>query len=469
MDINLVFRYAAIRFLLCLCFAGPIAMLVFLTQSIYFACVMILFSAFVWPIVDRFTKVFTDTVDRLPPFRGRYDHLTKVTDHIQRLNGATEIKEWAQILADSIKSLLKIRRVNILVWNSEKKYFMNRGGVGLTPADTVFLSLPPDSSISLNLSRNRKMLIRDLVSIEYQPKEAEKLLNEFDFLSSDISVPLFVGNDLRAFINICLDVKGQLLNDLEIGSLLHIATGASISLHSILATQSYEESKLEWAHDLRHPFGPKGGLQHINELLTFASNNLPNNLLKKLESIRDDIWYVGKHLEKILQSGGGEETLNIQTTSLIGTFERIRDDYQLYAKEKKIEWVVDIPDKQVSVRCDEESIKYRVLPNFLNNAFRITPNGGRIELGYRLNQESFVGFIKDNGPGMKKNIMISIFERGVQGDNSTRGSKGIGLYNVRKVIEAQGGKVWVESEPGKGSCFYFSLPIEKHGARSSAI
>jgi signal transduction histidine kinase len=140
-------------------------------------------------------------------------------------------------------------------------------------------------------------------------------------------------------------------------------------------------------------------------------------------------------------------------------YERVREDYRSIAEEKEIEWVVYIPGNEITVYRDEESVKYRVIPNLLNNAFRLTPRGGRIELGFKTDANEFIGYVCDTGPGMSPDTRGKVFNRGVQGGNSSRGAKGLGLYNVKTVIEFQKGRVWVESEVGHGSTFYFSLPL----------
>ena len=80
-------------------------------------------------------------------------------------------------------------------------------------------------------------------------------------------------------------------------------------------------------------------------------------------------------------------------------------------------------------------------------------------MGHRLEDKILVIFVKDTGPGVSKENQETIFERGTQGKEENKGKAGLGLYNARKVVEAHKGKLWVESEPGKGSAFYFTLPL----------
>jgi signal transduction histidine kinase len=108
---------------------------------------------------------------------------------------------------------------------------------------------------------------------------------------------------------------------------------------------------------------------------------------------------------------------------------------------------------------DAVIIFHRVMKNLIENAFRHTPSGGSIELGYRLEEKVLVIYLKDTGPGIPEERRETIFERGVQGAGEVKGKAGLGLYNARKVVEAHHGKLWVESQVGKGSTFYFTLPL----------
>jgi len=106
-----------------------------------------------------------------------------------------------------------------------------------------------------------------------------------------------------------------------------------------------------------------------------------------------------------------------------------------------------------------------MISNLLKNATKFTTKG-EIEFGNRIDGDRVVFYVKDTGPGVNEANVRRIFERFVQGDMSTtrhfEGS-GLGLSIVKAYSDMLDGKVWVESEPGKGSIFYFSLPYIKPG------
>jgi len=105
---------------------------------------------------------------------------------------------------------------------------------------------------------------------------------------------------------------------------------------------------------------------------------------------------------------------------------------------------------------------HQILINLLSNATKFTEKRGKIKVGARVNiQENTVEvWVKDNGIGISKNMQKIIFDRFEQIDKSGfKSGVGLGLSISKRLVEMQGGKIWVESTKGKGSTFYFSVPI----------
>ncbi len=125
----------------------------------------------------------------------------------------------------------------------------------------------------------------------------------------------------------------------------------------------------------------------------------------------------------------------------------------------------DLPSNEVFVRTDREKL-YAVLTNLAKNAIKYT-DAGEIELGYIKKSEVIEFYVKDTGIGIPADRIEAIFERFVQADISDRMAHqgaGLGLAISKAYVEMLGGEIWVESEKGKGSTFYFTLPLTTHPA-----
>ena len=110
-----------------------------------------------------------------------------------------------------------------------------------------------------------------------------------------------------------------------------------------------------------------------------------------------------------------------------------------------------------SVTCDARRIR-QVVANYLSNAIRYTQDGGRIEVRSACDGPWLEVSVQDNGRGIEPRDQRRLFEKFRQAGQRVRGSSGMGLAVVKKIVEAHGGRVWCESRPGIGSTFYFRIP-----------
>jgi signal transduction histidine kinase len=131
-------------------------------------------------------------------------------------------------------------------------------------------------------------------------------------------------------------------------------------------------------------------------------------------------------------------------------------------EKKSIQLALDIPDALPDVQVDEDKIR-QVLTNLLSNALKFTPTQGKIRIAAK-NQSEFMRIsVQDSGVGVPEDQKEAIFERfrQVKQPNAVvTGQKGtgLGLAIAKGIVEAHGGRIWVESELGKGTVFHFTLP-----------
>jgi signal transduction histidine kinase len=121
-----------------------------------------------------------------------------------------------------------------------------------------------------------------------------------------------------------------------------------------------------------------------------------------------------------------------------------------------------VPAGGIMVRMDRDRIR-QVFDNLLDNAIRFTPKGGRVTLAVGTNGPEAVASVEDTGMGIDPEDLPRVFERYYRAPaaRAVAGVKGagLGLAICRHLVEAHRGRIWVESEPGKGSIFRFTLPL----------
>jgi signal transduction histidine kinase len=102
---------------------------------------------------------------------------------------------------------------------------------------------------------------------------------------------------------------------------------------------------------------------------------------------------------------------------------------------------------------------FQVLANLLSNAFKFTPPNGQVVVRVERVDDAVRFGVCDTGAGIAPEKLREIFERFHQLDSHDRRGVGLGLYISKSIVRGHGGRIWVESEVGEGSTFYFTLPI----------
>jgi signal transduction histidine kinase len=140
---------------------------------------------------------------------------------------------------------------------------------------------------------------------------------------------------------------------------------------------------------------------------------------------------------------------------------RITETYRQEALEKKLTWENNIQPDMPVVDLDAEQLTLAV-QNLVSNAIRYTPSGGTITLGSEISHSNLKIMVKDTGPGIPLSEQQKIFEAFSRGSTSKRFSQGmgLGLTIARDIVEAHGGRIELDSQPGAGSEFNIVIPVK---------
>ncbi len=214
------------------------------------------------------------------------------------------------------------------------------------------------------------------------------------------------------------------------------------------------------AHDLRGSFNVFLGL---TELMTEETESLTHDEIRKYSLLlRNSAVNVFSLLENLLEWAKMQQgliTLNREEAQLNVFVDESIEIILEPAKIKNIEVILDIPE-DITVNADKNMLQ-TVFRNIVSNAVKYTPRGGKITVLAKVADSGNVEIsIKDTGIGMSRKIVDDLFRLDVQ--TNRRGtenepSSGLGLLLCKDFIEKHGGRIWVESEEGKGSAFYFTI------------
>jgi signal transduction histidine kinase/CheY-like chemotaxis protein len=214
------------------------------------------------------------------------------------------------------------------------------------------------------------------------------------------------------------------------------------------------------SHEIRTPMN---GIMGFAELL--KSGNLSpeetKNYIEIIEKSGTRLLSIINDIVDISKIEAGQMKVSYSATNIDEQMQYIHTFFEHEAHDKGIQLVLkkSLYDEETIISTDREKL-YAILINLVKNAIKYTVKG-IIEFGYEKKDNQIEFFVKDTGIGISKDRQIAIFERFIQADfndKMARQGAGLGLAIAKAYVELLGGKIWVNSEIGKGSEFYFSIP-----------
>jgi signal transduction histidine kinase len=194
--------------------------------------------------------------------------------------------------------------------------------------------------------------------------------------------------------------------------------------------------------------------------------NVYGELPEKVKDVHQRIDKSGRHLLGLINDvldfskiEAGQLALTINPYSIKDVIQAVVSSTQSLATEKNLALKIAVPADLPAASGDERRIS-QVLLNLVGNAIKFT-DAGEVRIDAAANGELVVS-VSDTGPGISTEDQEHIFEEFRQAEGATtskKGGTGLGLAIAKKIVELHGGRIWVESEVGKGSKFTFSLPI----------
>lgn len=346
----------------------------------------------------------------------------------------------------------------LLLRDEANKRLIIKAKHGVSGPVSVYGVLPLSGALATHLAKTQMAFIGD-IHIHDFPEEAKKeVLDDLEFFQGAVFIPLILNDLLYGVLILGEKSKGRVYNSLDLTSLEALARASEHALQVILSGLSQEQMTAVWAHDLVKPFTMKGSFFFLEEMLAGSFGTLSDAVKSAILLMLGDVAFVRKHLTRLLHPGQ-PESYEIQSSALTSVFQRLSQKYGVHAATQGLNWSVNVPPENIRVFWDWDMIEHRVLGNLIENAFRHTPRDGKVELGYRLDDNFLVVFVKDSGVGIRDEDIAKLFQARSQIKEGHNGLAGLGLFSAKMVIEAHKGKIWVESKFGAGATFLFSLPL----------
>jgi signal transduction histidine kinase len=244
--------------------------------------------------------------------------------------------------------------------------------------------------------------------------------------------------------------------------------GLSLLLQDVTRLRRFDELKTDLVATVAHEFRtPLTSLHMAIHLCVEGSvGTLTPKQADLLFAARDDCQRLQAIVEDLLDLSriqAGRIELQRRATSSASLIGRAIDEHRDLAREAHVALDTGAPTIDRLVSADPDRV-HLVLTNLLQNAIRHTPANGQVEVRAAPEPDGVRFEVRDSGPGIPAEYIPRLFERFYRVPGATSGGAGLGLYICKEIVEAHGGRIGVESDPGHGAIFWFNLPGVSAGA-----
>jgi two-component system phosphate regulon sensor histidine kinase PhoR len=212
------------------------------------------------------------------------------------------------------------------------------------------------------------------------------------------------------------------------------------------------------SHELRTPLASLKALTETLQGGALADSEAGPRFLSRIATEVDALAQMAQELLDLSRIESGQVELLLAPLSPRELLNSAADRMKLQAERAGLKLSVICEDGLSNVRADKSRLE-QVLVNMIHNAVKFTHAGGEVTLGAEAGEGGARFAVRDSGVGIPSESLSRIFERFYRVDRSRTGSgTGLGLSISKHIVEAHGGRIWAESEEGRGSTFYFEIP-----------
>ena len=396
------------------------------------------------PRLHRFSE---DEIDLLTAFGAQLGAaLDNLNLYEEVKGGKAYIENLVESAGDAIVSTDLAHR--ILSWNSGAAAVFGYGKEEAIGRSLAFL-LPPGRAAELDAIRDQVLQSGVIRNLEAPRKKKDGELIE---VSLSVSPIHDTAGAVSGFLHLAKDITEKKRYEER---LKELDTMKSDFVSSV-------------SHELRTPLTAiKGSVDNMLDGLTGALNEKQIRYLGRIKSNTDRLSRLINDLLDLSRIEAGRIELKPARLEVAALARDITETLRPLATEKMIELEIAPVKGPVAAWADRDKIT-QVIMNLIGNALKFTPSRGKITVAVERNADSWVQVsIADTGPGIPRSEAEKIFDKFYQVATAerqkTRGT-GLGLSISKSLVEMHGGKIWMDSEVGRGSTFSFTLPAERASA-----
>lgn len=388
---------------------------------------------------------------------------------IKDINAQIELDSCLKTSIDKVTDLLGVEMGSLMLLDKENQELSIKVAKGLSENIIKNAKAKVGEGISGWVAKNKEpLLIKNIRRDKRFSKRDGKYHND-----SLLSVPLLTKDKVIGVINVNNKTTKGIFNKKDLDTLKEVSAHIS---NAISKAMKYEEAralsqlKLDFistvSHELRTP------LTTVREAMNLLLDRLAGDINKEQERFlmlsRNNVDRVLRFIEALLdiskmEAGKQDAKRNFQDIRTI--VNQVYETLKIEADKKNIRFKLGPSDSKIGMWFDTDQIA-RVLVNLAGNAIKFTQEGGMVNIKLEDLGRSVKISIIDDGPGIAKEDIDKIFDKFysvAKACSSNVKGTGLGLPIAKEIVELHKGRIWVESEAGKGARFSFTLPKDIRG------
>ncbi len=417
--------------------------------------------------------------------RRQLENLTKTMEQLYRLSTALQeplsLKEQLTRVLDAARQVIFIDRFYIWAATPEGDKLVNLAGAGFSEEESkelegVEIPLVEAGAMYKTYREGVSLVFNEQSPLPHElrlkpPYSELKAIRTKSFLV----VPMIARGRPVGVLTADNKLSGEPILPHTVELLQTFASHAAVAVENARLFQEIQEKGRQLEIASKHKSQFLANMSHelrtpLNAILGYTElilDNIYGEVPQKTREVLERIQTSGRHLLGLINDvldlskiEAGQLTLALHDYSKKEVVQTVLTGVESLAAEKKLALKVSVPPDLPPGRGDERRIT-QVLLNLVGNAIKFTETG-EVRVEVAASDSAFRVSVADTGPGIAPADQQKIFEEFQQADSSgtrKKGGTGLGLSIAKRIIELHGGRIWVESSPGKGSTFSFTLPI----------
>ena len=448
---------------------------------------------------EELQKAYTEVQQTAIELQRRVDHLTTLHEAGLTFTSSRDREILLQRALETLIHKLYYDRVMIAFYNPLLQVVHGARLLGVSPEIASFaeqMEIPVTDPATIEgtvLLQGQPVLVNDLSDVLDRIHPLHRKLAKQIGTNSFISVPLKVGNWILGSLTVNR-TRAHVFTQADLEVVVTFANQLAVALDNVAAYREIEAlnvgleqkvwertAQLEAAneqlkemdrlkssfvsiasHELRTPMTSiKGYVENMLEGLTGALTDKQSHYLSRIKFNVERLTRMISDLLDLSRIEAGRVELKLGPVPITELVTDVAESLQSIAREKSLVVEVLHTSSIPTLQADRDRLT-QILTNLIGNAIKFTPCGGKIQVKTQATDEGVLQIsVADTGCGISPEELPKVFDKfyRAEGTPTDAPGAGLGLAIVKSIVELHGGRLWAESTPGTGSCFFFTIPL----------